>query len=77
MNDKIRDILRHTITEVFDQHPEDNKEISKMYVPDAFTEVFTRQLINRTLLVTRNAIDNGITDPVQIEKIVKEYFDVR
>ena len=76
MNDKTRDIFRQAITEVFDQYPEDNKEINKMYVPDAFTEVFTKQLINRTLLVTRNAIDNGITDPVQIEKIVKKYFDI-
>jgi hypothetical protein len=76
MNDKTRDIFRQAITEVFDLYPEDNEEINKMYVPDAFTEVFTKQLINRTLLVTRNAIDNGITDPVQIEKIVKKYFDI-
>jgi hypothetical protein len=76
MNDKTRDIFRQAITEVFDLYPEDSKEINKMYVPDAFTEVFTKQLINRTLLVTRNAIDNGITDPVQIEKIVKKYFDI-
>jgi hypothetical protein len=76
MNDKTRDIFRQAITEVFDLYPEDDKEINKMYVPDAFTEVFTKQLINRTLLVTRNAIDNGITDPVQIEKIVKQYFGI-
>jgi hypothetical protein len=77
MNDKTRDIFRQAITEVFDQYPEDDKEINKMYIPDPFVEVLTKQLINRTLLVTRNAIDNGITDPVQIEKIVKEYFDVK
>jgi hypothetical protein len=76
MNDKTRDIFRQAITEVFDLYPEDDKEINKMYVPDAFTEVFTKQLINRTLLVARNAIDNGITDLVEIEKIVKQYFDI-
>jgi hypothetical protein len=76
MNDKTRDIFRQAITEVFDLYPEDDKEINKMYVPDAFTEVFTKQLINRTLLVTRNAIDNGITDSVQIENLVKKYFDI-
>lgn len=76
MNDKTRDIFRQAITDVFYQYPEDDKEINKMYVPDAFTEVFTKQLINRTLLVTRNAIDNGITDLVEIENLVKKYFDI-
>jgi hypothetical protein len=76
MNDKTRDIFSQAITDVFDLYPEDDKEINKMYVPDAFTEVFTKQLINRTLLVTRNAIDNGITDSVQIENLVKKYFDI-
>jgi hypothetical protein len=47
-----------------------------MYIPDPFVEVLTKQLINRTLLVTRNAIDNGITDSVQIENLVKKYFDI-
>jgi hypothetical protein len=76
MNDKTRDIFRQAITEVFDQYPEDDKEINKMYIPDPFVEVLTKQLINRTLLVTRNAIDNGITDSVQIENLVKKYFDI-
>ena len=76
MNDKTRDIFRQAITEVFDLYPEDNNEINKMYVPDAFTEVFTKQLINRTLLVTRNAIDNGVTDFVEIKNLVKKYFDI-
>jgi hypothetical protein len=76
MNDKTRDIFRQAITEVFDLFPEDNEEINKMYIPDPFVEVLTKQLINRTLLVTRNAIDNGITDSVQIENLVKKYFDI-
>jgi len=76
MNAKTRDIFRQAVTEVFDQYPEDDKEINKMYIPDPFVEVFTKQLINRTLLLTRNAIDNGITDPVQIEHLVKQYFTV-
>jgi hypothetical protein len=76
MNDKTRDIFRQAITEVFDQYPEDDKEINKMYIPDPFVEVLTKQLINRTLLVTRNAIDNGVTDLVEIENLVKKYFDI-
>lgn len=76
MNDKTRDIFWRAITEIFDQYPEDDKEINKMYVPDPFVEVFTKQLIDRTLLITRNAIDNGITDSVQIENLVKKYFDI-
>ena len=76
MNDKTRDIFRQAITEVFDLFPEDNEEINKMYIPDPFVEVFTKQLINRTLLVTRNAIDNGVTDFVEIKNLVKKYFDI-
>jgi hypothetical protein len=76
MNDKTRDIFRQAITEVFDLFPEDNEEINKMYIPDPFVEVLTKQLINRTLLVTRNAIDNGVTDLVEIENLVKKYFDI-
>ena len=76
MNDKTRDILRQAITEVFDLFPEDNEEINKMYIPDPFVEVLTKQLINRTLLVTRNAIDNGVTDFVEIKNLVKKYFDI-
>lgn len=76
MNDKTRDIFRQAITEVFDQYPEDDKEINKMYIPDPFVEVLTKQLINRTLLVTRNAIDNGVTDFVEIKNLVKKYFDI-
>ena len=76
MNDKTRDIFRQAITEVFDLFPEDNEEINKTYIPDPFVEVLTKQLINRTLLVTRNAIDNGITDLVEIENLVKKYFDI-
>ena len=76
MNDKTRDIFRQAITEVFDLYPEDNEEINKMYIPDPFVEVLTKQLINRTLLVTRSAIDNGISDLVEIENLVKKYFDI-
>ena len=76
MNNNITNIFRQAITEVFDQYPEDDNDISNMYVPDPFVEVFTKHLINRTLLVTRNAIDNGITDPVEIENLVKTYFDI-
>jgi hypothetical protein len=76
MNDKTRDIFRQAITEVFDLFPEDNEEINKMYIPDTFVEVLTKQLINRTLLVTRNAIDNGVTDFVEIKNLVKKYFDI-
>ena len=76
MNDKTRDIFRQAITEVFDLYPEDNEEINKMYIPDPFVEVLTKQLINRTLLVTRNAIDNGVTDFVEIKNLVKKYFDI-
>jgi hypothetical protein len=76
MNDKTRDIFRQAITEVFDLFPEDNEEINKMYIPDPFVEVLTKQLINRTLLVTRNAIDNGVTDFVEIKNLVKKYFDI-
>jgi hypothetical protein len=76
MNDKTRDIFRQAITDVFDLYPEDNEEINKMYIPDPFVEVLTKQLINRTLLVTRSAIDNGITDLVEIENLVKKYFDI-
>jgi hypothetical protein len=47
-----------------------------MYIPDPFVEVLTKQLINRTLLVTRNAIDNGVTDFVEIKNLVKKYFDI-
>ena len=76
MNYKTKDIFRQAITEIFDQYPEDNKEINKMYVPDPFVEVFTKRILEKSLIITKNAIDNGITDPAHIEKIVKQYFGI-
>lgn len=77
MNGKVRVISTQSIQEIFDTTDEYDIETKKMYIPDYYASIFARRLINETIKVTTNAINNGIADPSQIEKIVKQYFDVK
>jgi hypothetical protein len=76
MNDKTRDIFRQAITKIFDQYPEDDKEINKMFVPDPFVTIFTKLIIEEALLVNRNAVTEGVYDINSLEKIVKKHFGI-
>jgi len=77
MNDKVRVISTQSIQEIFDSTDEYDIETKKMYIPDYYVSVFSKRLVSETLAITRNAINNGVTDSDQIEKIVKQYFDIK
>ena len=77
MNSKIRVISTQSIQEIFDTTDEYDIETKKMYIPDYYVSVFSKRLVSETLAITKNAIINGVTDPEQIENIVKQYFSVK
>ena len=77
MNSKIRVISTQSIQEIFDTTDEYDIETKKMYIPDYYVSVFAKRLVSETLAITKNAIINGVTDPEQIENIVKQYFSVK
>ncbi len=76
MNGKVRVISTQSIQEIFDTTDEYDIETKKMYIPDYYVGIFARRLINETIKVTTNALNNNITDPAHIEKIVKQYFGI-